>query len=111
VIRITLYLAAFQVALLLIGAGLVFLLSDLPLKLLDVLIFLLAAIVPGTLVWPALVLALRDRRSQPELIQGQMMGASPVSTTYGLGLLYVKTRQKELQLNVDRKLLRQVPQN
>ena len=61
---------------------------------------MLAAVVPGTLVWPALILAWRDRKAQAELIQGQMMGASPVSMTYGLGMLYVKTRQREVQLNI-----------
>ncbi|MDP9325354.1 MAG: hypothetical protein M3O87_02300 [Candidatus Dormibacteraeota bacterium] len=111
VFRIALYLGVFQLALLLIGAGLFFVLPDLPLKIEDALVFLLAAIVPGTLIWPALILAWRDRRAQSELIQGQMMGASPVSMTYGLGMLYVKTRQREVQLNIPRKLLRQVPQN
>lgn len=111
VFRLASYLAVFQLALLLVGAGLFFILPDLPLKIEDALVFLLAAIVPGTLVWPALVLAWRDRKAPVELIQGQMMGASPVSMTYGLGMLYVKTRQRELQLNIPRKLLRQVPQN
>ncbi len=111
VFRIALYLAIFQVTLLLIGAGLFFILPDVPLKIEDALVFLLAAVVPGTLVWPALILAWRDRKAQVELIQGQMMGASPVSMSYGLGMLYVKTRQREVQLNIPRKLLRQVPQN
>jgi hypothetical protein len=111
VFRFSAYLGAFQLLLLLIGAGLFLLLPDLPLKLEAALIFLLAALVPGTLVWPALILALRDRRGQTELIQGQMMGASPVSMVYGLGMLYVKTRQREVQVNIARKLLRQVPQN
>jgi hypothetical protein len=111
VFRIAAYLGAFQLALLLIGAGLFLLLPDLPLKLEDALVFVLAAVVPGTLVWPALILAWRDRKAPAELIQGQMMGASPVSMTYGLGMLYVKTRQREVQLNIPRKLLRQVPQN
>lgn len=111
VIRVTTYLGAFQLFLLVVGVALVLLLPDIPLKVLDGLVFILAVVVPGTLVWPALVLALRDRRAQPELIQGQMMGASPVSMTYGLGMLMVRTRQREVQVNIDRKLLRQVPQN
>jgi len=111
VIRITLYLAAFQAALLAVGVILFLLFKDLPLKLEDVLIFLVAAVVPGTLVWPALVLALRDRKATPELIQGQMVSASPVSTVYGLGMLQVRTRQRDAYLNIERRLLKMVPQN
>jgi hypothetical protein len=111
VIRITLYLAAFQVALIVVGVILFLLFKDLPLKLEDVLLFVVAAIVPGTLVWPALVLALRDRKATPELIQGQMISAAPVSTVYGLGMLQVRTRQRDAYLNIERRLLKLVPQN
>jgi hypothetical protein len=111
VIRITLYLAAFQVALIVVGAILFLLFKDLPLKLEDVLLFVVAAIVPGTLVWPALVLALRDRKATPELIQGQMISAAPVSTVYGLGMLQVRTRQRDAYVNIERRLLKLVPQN
>ena len=111
VIRVTLYLAAFQGALLVLGAVLFVLFKDLPLKLEDAAIFLVALVVPGTLVWPALILALRDRKANPELIQGQMVSAAPVSTVYGLGMLQVRTRQKDAYLNVERRLLKQIPQN
>ena len=111
VIRLTLYVAAFQVALLLVAVVLAILFRDWPLKVLDVAFFLLAIIIPGTLIWPALLLALRDRNQQPELIQGQMVGASPVSMVYGLGMLYLNTRQSRLQLNIERRLLKSVPQN
>ena len=111
VIRITLYLAAFQVALILVGVILFLLFRDLPLRLEDVLIFAVAIIVPGTLVWPALVLALRDRKASPELIQGQMISAAPVSTVYGLGMLQVRTRQRDAYLNIERRLLKMIPQN
>jgi hypothetical protein len=111
VIRVTLYLAAFQVALLLVGAVLFVLFKDLPLKLEDVVIFLVAVVVPGTLVWPALILALRDRKGNTELIQGQMVSAAPVSTVYGLGMLQIRTRQKDAYLNIERRLLKQIPQS
>jgi hypothetical protein len=111
VIRITLYLAAFQLALIVVGVILFLLFKDLPLRLEDVLLILVAAIVPGTLVWPALVLALRDRKATPELVQGQMISAAPVSTVYGLGILQVRTRQRDAYLNIERRLLKMVPQN
>ncbi|MEA2647485.1 MAG: hypothetical protein QOE92_2568 [Chloroflexota bacterium] len=111
VIRVSTYLGAFQLGLVLMAVALGFLLPDIPIKVLTVLVFIVAIVIPGTLVWPALLLALRDRKAQPELIQGQMMGASPVSMVYGLGMLYLRTRQRETQVNIERRLLRQVPQS
>ncbi len=111
VIRLTLCLAGFQVALLIVGVILLLLFKDLPLRLEDALVFLVAIVVPGTLVWPALILALRDRNATPDLVQGQMVSAAPVSTVYGLGMLQIRTRQKDAYLNVERRLLKQIPQN
>lgn len=111
VIRLSVYLAVYQAVLLVLAIGLGLLLRPWPLDVEDALLFLLAIIVPGTLVWPALVLALRDRTAQVEMIQGQMVGASPVSMTYGLGMLYIKTRQGQRQLNIERRLLKSIPQN
>jgi hypothetical protein len=111
VIRLTRYLAIYQVALLLVAvATAVFVFPEIPLKILDVAFFLAAIILPGTLVWPALLLALRDRKAAPQLVQGQMVMASPVSMVYGLGMLYVNTRQNKVQLNVERRLLKSIPQ-
>src|SRR5258708_21272401 len=111
VIRLTLYLTVFQVALLIVGVILFLLFKDLPLRLEAALVFLLAIVVPATLGWPALVLALRDRNATPDLVQGQMVSAAPGSTVYGLGMLQIRTRQKDADLNVERRLLKQIPQN
>jgi hypothetical protein len=111
VIRLSLYLALFQVALSILGVGLALLFHELVLKVLDVVVFLAAIVIPGTLVWPALILALRDRRATPELIQGQMIGASPVSMVYGLGFVQVNTRQGKVTANLERRLLRSIPQS
>jgi hypothetical protein len=111
VIRITLYIAVFQLLLLVVAGVLFLVFRDLPLKLEAVLVLLAAAILPGTLVWPALVLALRDRKAAPELVQGQMISAAPVSTVYGLGMLQIRTRQKDVYLNIERRLLKMIPQN
>lgn len=111
VIRLATYLAVYQVVLVLVAIAIGFLLHNLPLDVEDGVLFILAIIIPGTLVWPALVLALRDRKAQVEMVQGQMVGASPVSMTYGLGMLYIKTRQGQRQMNIERRLLKQIPQN
>jgi hypothetical protein len=111
VVRLAIYVGIFQMVLLLVGIGLGLLLRPWPLQVEEAVIFLLAIVVPGTLIWPALILALRDRKAQVEMVQGQMVGASPVSMTYGLGLLYIKTRQGQRQLAIERRLLKQIPQN
>jgi hypothetical protein len=111
VIRIGTYVAIYQVALLLLAAGLAFVFRDVPLKVEEVLFFLAAIVAPGTLIWPAVILARRDRKAAPEMVQGQMVGASPVSMVYGLGMVYVNTRQQKLQFNIERRLLRSVPQS
>jgi hypothetical protein len=111
VMRLVGYVALYQAALLVVGVILFIVFQDWALKALDVVFFAAAILVPGTIVWPALILARRDRKATPELIQGQMVGASPVSTVYGLGMLYVNTRQNRVQLNIERRLLRSVPQN
>src|SRR5438309_10817166 len=92
VIRLSLYLAAYQLALAIAGIGLGFLFSDWPLKILDAPIFLLGIVAPGTLVCPALVLALRDRNATPEPVQRQLAGASPVSPTCRLWPRLLNTR-------------------
>jgi hypothetical protein len=99
------------VVLLLLTIGLIVLFHDLALKIEAGVFFLAAIVIPGTMVWPALVLALRDRKANPELIQGQMVGASPISMIYGLGMLQVRTRQSTAQVNIERRLIKQVPQS
>src|SRR5438105_12791929 len=46
----------------------------------------------ASFVGPGFRLALRDRKSEPRLVQGQLVGASSVSTSLGLGMLMVQTR-------------------
>src|SRR5436309_4988141 len=46
----------------------------------------------ASFVGPGFRLALRDRKSEPRLVQGQLVGASSVSTSMGLGMLLVQTR-------------------
>lgn len=46
---------------------------------------------------PGWRLARKDLKAEPTLVQGQLMGASPVSTSFGLGMLMVKTRNAGTQ--------------
>src|SRR5205807_2185480 len=46
----------------------------------------------ASFVAPGFRLALKDRKAEPRLVQGQLVGASSVSTSVGLGMLMVQTR-------------------
>src|SRR5712691_3632002 len=65
----------------------------------------------ASFVGPALRLALRDRRTEPRLVQGQLVGASSVSTSMGLGMMMVQTRGGVEQYLVPPARLKQVPGN
>jgi hypothetical protein len=65
----------------------------------------------ASFVGPGFRLALRDRKAEPRIIQGQLVGASSVSTSLGLGMLMVQTRGGVEQLLVPPARLKQVPGN
>src|SRR5256714_3669769 len=65
----------------------------------------------ASFVGPGFRLALRDRKSEPRLVQGQLVGASSGSTSIGLGMLMVQTRGGVEQLLVPPARLKQVPGN
>lgn len=65
----------------------------------------------ASFVGPGFRLALRDRKVEPQIIQGQLVGASSVSTSLGLGMLMVQTRGGVEQLLVPPARLKQVPGN
>src|ERR1041385_158332 len=60
---------------------------------------------------PGFRLALKDRKAEPKLIQGQLMGASEVSTSIGLGMLMLKTRGGVEQYLVTPERMSKVPGN
>jgi hypothetical protein len=65
----------------------------------------------ASFVGPGFRLALKDRKSEPRLVQGQLVGASSVSTSMGLGMLMVQTRGGVEQYLVPPARLKQVPGN
>ena len=75
----------------------------------------LAWIVPiallASFVGPGFRLALKDRKAEPRIVQGQLVGASSVSTSVGLGMLMVQTRGGVEQYLVPPSRLKQVPGN
>lgn len=65
----------------------------------------------ASFVAPGARLALRDRRAEGKLVQGQLVGASSVSTSIGLGMMMVQTRGGVEQFLVPPARLKQVPGN
>ena len=65
----------------------------------------------ASFIGPGYRLALRDRKAEPRMVQGQLLGASNVSTSLGLGMLMVKTRGGNEQYLVDPEKLNKVPGN
>jgi putative flippase GtrA len=65
----------------------------------------------ASFVAPGFRLAFKDRKAEAKLVQGQLMGASTVSTSVGLGMLMVQTRSGAEQYLVPPARLKQVPGN
>lgn len=65
----------------------------------------------ASFVAPGFRLALKDRKAEGRIVQGQLMGASSVSTSMGLGMLMVQTRGGTEQYLVPPARLKQVPGN
>jgi len=65
----------------------------------------------ASFVAPGFRLALKDRNAEGRLVQGQLKGASTVSTSMGLGMLQVQTRGGEELFLVPPARLKQVPGN
>lgn len=65
----------------------------------------------ASFVGPGFRLALKDRKAEPRIVQGQLAGASSVSTSMGLGMLMVQTRGGMEQFLVPQARLKQVPGN
>lgn len=65
----------------------------------------------ASFIAPGYRLAVRDRKAEARLVQGQLVGASSVSTSIGLGMMMVQTRGGVEQYLVPPARLKQVPGN
>ena len=65
----------------------------------------------ASFIAPGFRLALKDQKAEARLVQGQLVGASTVSTAMGLGLLMVQTRAGSEQYLVPPARLKQIPGN
>ena len=114
VIRIGYYaVAAAVVCVLAIAACLVFLpaMYGWPVAIAASLAWVLPIALLASFVGPGFRLALKDRKAEGRLVQGQLVGASSVSTSIGLGMMMVQTRGGVEQYLVPPARLKQVPGN
>jgi hypothetical protein len=65
----------------------------------------------ASFVGPGFRLAMKDRKAEARLVQGQLKGAASVSTSRGLGMLMIQTRGGDEQYLVVPAKLKQVPGN
>jgi hypothetical protein len=75
------------------------------------LVWVLPIALLASFIGPGFRLALKDRKAEPKLVQGQLVGASSVSTSMGLGMMMVQTQGGVEQFLVPPARLKQVPGN
>jgi hypothetical protein len=114
VIRLGYISAAIGVVCLLIIAALIVFLPRLygwPVAVAAGLAWVLPIALLASFIGPGFRLARKDRKAEGRLVQGQLVGASSVSTSMGLGMMMVQTRGGVEQYLVPPARLKQVPGN
>ena len=112
VMRIAYYAGGVALAcLVVIGLLVAFLPYGLPVKVAAGLAWLVPIVFGASFLVPGIRLARKDARQEPKLVQGQLLGASEMSTSLGLGMLMVKTRGGVEQYLVPPEKLSRVPGN
>ena len=114
VIRLGYVAVGVGVACLIIGIALLLLLHGpygWPVAVVAALAWVLPIALLASFIAPGFRLALKDQKAEPRLVQGQLIGASAVSTAMGLGLLMVQTRGGTEQYLVQPARLKQIPGN
>ena len=110
--RIGIYSAAVSVACVVIGVLLLLLLPyGWPVRIVAALAWIVPIAFLASFVLPGWQLARKDAKADPRVVQGNLMGASEVSTSLGLGMLMVQTRGGTEQFLVPPAKLAKVPGN
>ncbi len=112
VLRLGWYSVAAAVACLLVMAALIaFLPYGLPVRIAAALPWLVPIVFLASFLAPAFRLAWKDRKAEPRVVQGNLLGASNASTSLGLGMLMLQTRGGMEQYLVRPDRLSKVPGN
>jgi hypothetical protein len=82
-----------------------------PVRIVAALVWVVPLAFGASFVAPGVRLAMKDRKLEPKMVQGQLLGASGVSTSLGLGMLMLKTRGGQEQYLVEPNKLAKVPGN
>ena len=99
------------VCLLVIALLLLFLPYGWPVRIVAAIVWVVPIAFGASFILPGVRLALKDRKLEPKMVQGQLVGASAVSTSIGLGMLMLKTRGGQEQYLVAPEKLAKVPGN
>jgi uncharacterized membrane protein len=103
--------AAAVVCLLVMALLLLFLPYGWPVRIVAAIVWVVPIAFGASFILPGVRLALKDRKLEPKMVQGQLVGASAVSTSIGLGMLMLKTRGGQEQYLVAPEKLAKVPGN
>jgi hypothetical protein len=104
-------LAAGVLCLLAMALLLFFLPYGWPVRIVAAVVWVVPLAFGASFVAPGVRLALKDRKEEAKMVQGQLVGASSVSTSLGLGMLMLKTRGGQEQYLVEPPKLTKVPGN
>src|SRR5437879_7101138 len=112
VTRIGMYAVAGAVVCLLVMAViLLFLPYGWPVRIAAAIVWIVPVTLGASFLVPGLRLARKDRKAEAKMVQGQLVGASEVSTSLGLGMLMIRTRGGNEQYLVPSDRLAKVPGN
>ena len=104
-------LAAAVVCLLAMALILLLLPYGWPVRIVAALVWVVPIAFGASFIVPGVRLAFKDRKEEPRMVQGQLQGASAISTSFGLGMLMLKTRGGQEQYLVTPDKLAKVPGN
>jgi uncharacterized membrane protein len=104
-------LAAAVVCLLAMALILLLLPYGWPVRIVAALVWVVPIAFGASFIVPGVRLAFKDRKEEPRMVQGQLQGASGISTSFGLGMLMLKTRGGQEQYLVTPDKLAKVPGN
>lgn len=99
------------VALLIMAAILLFLPYGWPVRGVAAAVWVVPIAFAASFILPAYRLARRDQKEEPAMVRGQLLGASPVSTSFGMGMLMLQTRAGSEQYLVAVEKLARIPGN
>jgi hypothetical protein len=93
------------------AAILLFLPYGWPVRIVAAVVWIVPIVFGASFLWPGFRLARKDAKVEPKMVQGQLVGASEVSTSLGLGMLMLRTRGGNEQYLVAPEKLARVPGN